>query len=159
MLAALPKASGASVAAPGLSRSLMAVMSVAQTKAKEVGDDYVSTEHLLVGLADSGGDVAELLKQQQAIPKALVDAFGWRAALLVLAALLAACAVPQAVLLRRAPADLGLRYRGVAPTGPLPASIDFGLTPSPEADAFDARVQRIYGGTNEIMKVLIARSL
>ena len=75
MLAALPKASGASVAAPGLSRSLMAVMSVAQTKAKEVGDEYVSTEHLLVGLADSGGDVAELLKQQQALPKSLVDAF------------------------------------------------------------------------------------
>jgi len=75
LLAALPTASGASVAAPGLSRSLMAVMSVAQTKAKEVGDEYVSTEHLLVGLADSGGDVAELLKQQQALPKSLVDAF------------------------------------------------------------------------------------
>ena len=75
LLAALPKASGANVAAPGLSRSLMAVMHVAQTKAKEVGDDYVSTEHLLVGLADSGGDVAELLRAQQALPKALVDAF------------------------------------------------------------------------------------
>src|SRR5687768_1059602 len=75
LLAALPKASGSSVAAPGLSRSLMAVMNVAQSKAKEVGDEYVSTEHLLVGLADSGGDVAELLKQQQALPKALVDAF------------------------------------------------------------------------------------
>ena len=75
LLTQLPKASGASVAAPGLSRSLMAVMSVAQNKAKEVGDDYVSTEHLLVGLADSGGDVADLLKQQQALPKALVDAF------------------------------------------------------------------------------------
>ncbi len=75
LLAALPKASGANIAAPGLSRALMAVMNVAQTKAKEVGDEYVSTEHLLVGLADSGGDVADLLKQQQAIPKALVDAF------------------------------------------------------------------------------------
>jgi ATP-dependent Clp protease ATP-binding subunit ClpB len=53
----------------------MAVMNVAQSKAKEVGDEYVSTEHLLVGLADSGGDVAQLLKQQQALPKALVDAF------------------------------------------------------------------------------------
>ena len=36
------------------------------------------------------------------------------------------------------PGDLGLRYRGIAPTGPLPASIDFGLTPSPEPDAFEA---------------------
>ena len=75
LLAALPKASGANVAAPGLSRSLMAVMAVAQNKAKEVRDDYVSTEHLLVGLADSGGDVADLLRAQSALPKALVDAF------------------------------------------------------------------------------------
>ncbi len=75
LLAAIPKASGSTVAAPQLSRALMAVMSVASHKAKEVGDDYVSTEHLLVGLADSGGDVAELLKQQQALPKALTDAF------------------------------------------------------------------------------------
>ena len=75
LLLALPKAQGSTVAAPGLSRTLMAVMSVAQHKATEVGDDYVSTEHLLVGLADSGGEVAELLKQQQALPKALVDAF------------------------------------------------------------------------------------
>ena len=75
LLAALPRASGANVAAPGLSRSLMAVMAVAQNKAKEVGDDYVSTEHLLVGLADSGGDVADLLRAQSALPKALVDAF------------------------------------------------------------------------------------
>jgi ATP-dependent Clp protease ATP-binding subunit ClpB len=75
LLAALPTASGANVAAPGLSRSLMAVMSVAQSKAKEVGDEYVSTEHLLVGLADSGGDVAELLRSQSALPSSLVDAF------------------------------------------------------------------------------------
>ena len=75
ILAALPKASGANVAAPGLSRALMAVMSVAQTKAQSVGDDYVSTEHLLVGLADSGGEVADLLKQNKAVPKSLVDAF------------------------------------------------------------------------------------
>jgi len=75
ILVGLPRASGANVAAPGLSRSLMAVMAVAQTKAKEVGDEYVSTEHLLVGLADSGGEVAELLTSHKALPKALVDAF------------------------------------------------------------------------------------
>ena len=75
LLAALPRANGSTVAAPGLSRALMAVMSVASRKATEVGDDYVSTEHLLVGLADSGGDVADLLKQQQALPRALLDAF------------------------------------------------------------------------------------
>ncbi len=75
LLAGLPKASGSTVAAPQLSRSLMAVMSVASHKATEVGDGYVSTEHLLVGLADSGGEVAQLLKANSALPKALVDAF------------------------------------------------------------------------------------
>ena len=75
MLHARPSASGSTVATPQLSRALMAVMSVASSKAKEVGDDYVSTEHLLVGLADSGGEVSDLLKSQHALPKALVDAF------------------------------------------------------------------------------------
>lgn len=52
----------------------------------------------------------------------LIDAVGWRSALLVLAGTLAACAVPQALLLRRAPADLGLHPdgRSEAPaTGPV----------------------------------------
>ncbi|MDP4021236.1 calcineurin-like phosphoesterase family protein [Methylobacterium sp. NEAU 140] len=35
------------------------------------------------------------------------------------------------------PAALGLRYRGLAPTGPLPAAIDFTLTRSEEPDDFD----------------------
>jgi hypothetical protein len=35
------------------------------------------------------------------------------------------------------PANLGLRYRGVAPTGPLPASIDFTLTRVDEPNDFD----------------------
>ncbi len=46
------------------------------------------------------------------LSQALVDALGWRGALLVLAALLAACAAPQALLLRRSPADLGLDVDG-----------------------------------------------
>jgi ATP-dependent Clp protease ATP-binding subunit ClpB len=75
LLARLPQAQGSNVAAPQLSRALMAVLAVAQHKATEVGDDYVSTEHLLVGLADSGGDVAELLKGERALPKTLMDAF------------------------------------------------------------------------------------
>ena len=75
LLAAVPRAQGSTVAAPGMSRALMAVISVASHKATEVGDDYVSTEHLLVGLADSGGEVADLLKKEQALPQALVDAF------------------------------------------------------------------------------------
>ena len=49
------------------------------------------------------------------LSQALVDGIGWRSALLVLAALLAACAVPQALLLRRSPADLGLGVDGDPP--------------------------------------------
>ncbi|KMO13424.1 calcineurin-like phosphoesterase C-terminal domain-containing protein, partial [Methylobacterium platani] len=35
------------------------------------------------------------------------------------------------------PPDLGLRYPGIAPTGPLPASVDFGLVRRPESGDFD----------------------
>ena len=35
------------------------------------------------------------------------------------------------------PADLGLRFRGVDPTGPLPASVDFGLRRRDEPNVFD----------------------
>jgi MFS family permease len=50
------------------------------------------------------------------LSQALVDGIGWRSALLVLATMLAACAIPQAVLLRRAPADLGLGVDGDPPS-------------------------------------------
>ncbi len=49
----LPTASGASVAAPSLSRGLLTAMEAAQRAATEAQDDYVSTEHLVVGLADT----------------------------------------------------------------------------------------------------------
>jgi ATP-dependent Clp protease ATP-binding subunit ClpB len=74
-LHALPKASGSTVAAPGLSRAMLATMEAAQRAAKTAQDDYVSTEHLLVGLAEAGGPVADLLKAERALPKQLTDAF------------------------------------------------------------------------------------
>ena len=40
-----------------------------------MGDEYVSTEHLLVGLADKGGAVAQLLRRHGATPEALREAF------------------------------------------------------------------------------------
>ena len=63
---ALPSASGSSVAAPQPSRALLAVLSVAEREARERADDYVSTEHLLIGLATHGaidGVTAAALKQ------------------------------------------------------------------------------------------------
>ncbi len=62
------------------------------------------------------------------VSQALVDAHGWRAALLVMAALLGACAVPQALLLRRSPADLGLGRDGDPEGAPV---LETGGAPAP----------------------------
>ena len=54
----LPSAAGSTVSAPQLSRDALAAITAAQQLATEMGDEYVSTEHLLVGLASAGGPVA-----------------------------------------------------------------------------------------------------
>ncbi|MGM1058809.1 ATP-dependent chaperone ClpB [Saccharothrix sp. Mg75] len=72
---ALPSASGSSVSAPQLSRDAVRVLGKAQELATGMGDEYVSTEHLLVGLAHHGGQVADLLKRHGATPDALREAF------------------------------------------------------------------------------------
>ena len=71
----LPSASGSTVATPQLSREALAAITAAQQLATEMGDEYVSTEHLLVGLADKGGQVAQLLRRHGATPDALREAF------------------------------------------------------------------------------------
>ncbi|MFD9740917.1 ATP-dependent chaperone ClpB [Umezawaea sp. NPDC059074] len=72
---ALPTASGASMSAPQFSRDAARVLAKAQELATEMGDEYVSTEHLLVGLAQYGGTVADLLRRHGATPEALREAF------------------------------------------------------------------------------------
>ncbi|KAB2348503.1 ATP-dependent chaperone ClpB [Actinomadura rudentiformis] len=74
-LAQLPKASGSTVPEPRLSGQLQRVINTAQHRAEELEDEYVSTEHLLVGLAADGGPAAVLLKEFGATPQALLDAF------------------------------------------------------------------------------------
>jgi MFS family permease len=49
------------------------------------------------------------------LSQALVNAFGWRDAVLVLGLLAGACAIPHWLVLRRAPADLGLHADGLSP--------------------------------------------
>ncbi|NMI00786.1 ATP-dependent chaperone ClpB [Pseudonocardia acidicola] len=71
----LPSAAGSTVSAPQLSRDALAAITAAQQLATEMGDEYVSTEHLLVGLASTGGPVAELLRRYGATPDALREAF------------------------------------------------------------------------------------
>jgi ATP-dependent Clp protease ATP-binding subunit ClpB len=71
----LPSASGSTVSAPQLSREALAAINAAQQLATEMGDEYVSTEHLLVGLASTRSQVADLLRRHGAGPDALVEAF------------------------------------------------------------------------------------
>src|SRR5580658_9851828 len=74
-LARLPQAAGATVNPPQTSRQLLAALATAGKRAKEMQDEYISTEHLLVGLASEGGQAAALLTQAGAGPQQLVDAF------------------------------------------------------------------------------------
>ncbi|HEX9336688.1 MAG TPA: Clp protease N-terminal domain-containing protein, partial [Pseudonocardiaceae bacterium] len=71
----LPSATGATVSAPQFSPPTVRSLTHAQRLATEMGDEYVSTEHLLVGLAAEGGPVAELLRRHGATPDALREAF------------------------------------------------------------------------------------
>ncbi|MDD7919876.1 ATP-dependent chaperone ClpB [Actinomycetospora callitridis] len=75
VLAGLPSASGSSVAAPQFDRETARVLQHAQTLASDMGDEYVSTEHLLVGLAAAGGRTGEVLTRHGATPEALQEAF------------------------------------------------------------------------------------
>jgi ATP-dependent Clp protease ATP-binding subunit ClpB len=75
LLAKLPRAAGATVGAPETSRPLLAALATAAKRAKEMSDEYVSTEHLLVGLAADGGQAARVLREAGAGPDQLLDAF------------------------------------------------------------------------------------
>jgi ATP-dependent Clp protease ATP-binding subunit ClpB len=71
----MPSVSGATVAAPSPSRELLRVINAAGEQASALGDEYVSTEHLLVGLAGSGGDAGDVLTGSGATRDTLLAAF------------------------------------------------------------------------------------
>ena len=71
----LPQTRGATASAPETSRQLLSVISTAASLAREMNDDYISTEHLLVGLATGGGPMATALQRSGATPEALTNAF------------------------------------------------------------------------------------
>src|ERR1700733_7954475 len=50
----LPQTRGATASAPETSRPLISVINTAASLAREMSDEYNSTEHLLVGLATGG---------------------------------------------------------------------------------------------------------
>jgi ATP-dependent Clp protease ATP-binding subunit ClpB len=71
----LPSARGSSMAEPSLSREFVNALGEADLIAKPLGDEYVSTEHLLAGLARVGGVVGTTLREAGATEEALVAAF------------------------------------------------------------------------------------
>ncbi len=71
-LAALPKASGGSVQAPSLSPQTNDVLNNAEQRALGLGDEYVSTEHLLIALASVDSPAKTALA---VTPDALLTAF------------------------------------------------------------------------------------
>ncbi|MDO8105938.1 ATP-dependent chaperone ClpB [Isoptericola sp. b441] len=72
-LAALPSASG-STAQPSVARATSAALSVAGSEAQALGDEYVSTEHLLLGIAAGQSSAAEALRGVGATRDALAAA-------------------------------------------------------------------------------------
>jgi ATP-dependent Clp protease ATP-binding subunit ClpB len=74
-LARLPKVAGTTVSPPDMARPVLSALATAAKRARELHDEYVSTEHLLVGLAADGGQAATLLRKHGATPEVLLEAF------------------------------------------------------------------------------------
>ncbi|HUF52101.1 MAG TPA: ATP-dependent chaperone ClpB [Longimicrobiales bacterium] len=73
VLERLPKQTGGS--SPSVSRELNQIFDAAERIARELSDEYTSTEHLLLGIAaQKGSTVRELLQHQGATEAALRDA-------------------------------------------------------------------------------------
>jgi ATP-dependent Clp protease ATP-binding subunit ClpB len=70
-----PRARGATLSAPEMSRPLLAAIATASKRAQQLGDEYISTEHLLVGLAADGGEAKTVLAAAGVTADALLEAF------------------------------------------------------------------------------------
>ncbi|AJT41984.1 ATP-dependent chaperone ClpB [Psychromicrobium lacuslunae] len=68
---ALPASSGSTVAQAQFSRSGLQAIQAAEQEAESLGDSYISTEHLLLGLAAGSDEVARLLRESGASVEAL----------------------------------------------------------------------------------------
>ncbi len=71
---ALPATSGSSVQQPQLSRTALQAIKNAQSEAERLGDSFVSTEHLLLGLASGSDAVGKLMRDAGASHEALLAA-------------------------------------------------------------------------------------
>ena len=70
-LVALPSASGSTASQPQASRQLSMAISQAEKEMQQMGDEYVSTEHLLIAIAEVPGQAADILRQAGLTPEAL----------------------------------------------------------------------------------------
>ncbi|MGJ9426688.1 ATP-dependent chaperone ClpB [Nesterenkonia halotolerans] len=71
LIKSLPATSGDSVAAPQFSPAGLNVIKAGQAQAEDFGDDFVSTEHLLMGAASDGGPAGKILAEAGATMQAL----------------------------------------------------------------------------------------
>ncbi|MFJ6279968.1 MULTISPECIES: ATP-dependent chaperone ClpB, partial [Arthrobacter] len=71
---AMPASSGSSVAQAQFSRPMLQVITAAQQEAESLGDTYVSTEHLLLGIAADSGAAGRILREEGASREALLAA-------------------------------------------------------------------------------------
>ena len=79
----LPKVQGASVSGQYLSVTAKEAFDNAQKEASNLGDEYISSEHLLIGIAETKGEIGSLLNDQGVskdnILKVLTDVRGSQA--------------------------------------------------------------------------------
>jgi len=74
-IAKLPSAKGTSVSQPSLSGSFARVLADAESRAEQLGDAYVATEHLLISLATVDSDAKKVLSALNIKPNVLSRAF------------------------------------------------------------------------------------
>ena len=73
-LDALPRLTGSGQEEPGASTELIQILRSAETEMRELGDEYVSTEHLMLALAGHPGPAGEALRSVGATREALLQA-------------------------------------------------------------------------------------
>ncbi len=71
----LPAASGSTVSSPSYSRATIVTLQAAEQSAESLGDDYISTEHVLVALASVDSSAKSILEEAGVSAAALQAAF------------------------------------------------------------------------------------
>jgi ATP-dependent Clp protease ATP-binding subunit ClpB len=74
-IATLPSAKGNSVSQPGISGSMARVLADAESRAEQLGDAFVATEHLLISLSAIDSDAKRILSRAGVTPEKLTTVF------------------------------------------------------------------------------------